>query len=112
VPFELAKRRFLGIATTEIEYIDRLGFEKKASPIKSRLMALAASVDGIFVDPLDFLCENGRCPTVDSEGVPYFKDECHYRSGAVRTSRFQFLDDAIGPRTRVSAAPMMASGTP
>jgi peptidoglycan/LPS O-acetylase OafA/YrhL len=112
VPFELAKRRFLGIATTEIEYIDRLGFEKKASPVKSRLMALAASVDGIFVDPLDFLCENGRCPTVDSEGVPYFKDECHYRSGAVRTSRFQFLDDAIGPRSRVSAAPMMASGTP
>ncbi len=107
VPSELAKRRFLGLDTTDIEYIDRAVYDYYAYPVKSRLMALAASIGGKFVDPLDFLCDNQRCPTVDSEGMPYFRDESHYRSAVVRTSRFQFLDDATGLRERVSAAPMI-----
>jgi peptidoglycan/LPS O-acetylase OafA/YrhL len=109
VPSELAKRRFLGLDTTDVEYIDRGMYDSNAYPIKSRLMALAASIGGKFVDPLDFLCDNQRCPTVDSEGMPYFKDECHYRSATVRTSRFQFLDDASGLKERVSAAPAISN---
>jgi peptidoglycan/LPS O-acetylase OafA/YrhL len=103
VPSELAKRRFLGMDTSEIEFIDRSDYDRYAYPVKSRLIALAASIGGKFVDPLDFLCDNQRCPTVDAEGTPYFKDESHYRGAAVRTSRFQFLDDATGLRERVSA---------
>ncbi len=110
VPSELAKRRFLGRDTAEVEYIDRGAFERYAYPVKSRLMALAASIGAKFVDPLDFLCDNQRCPTVDAGGLSYFKDESHYRSAAVRTSRFQFLDDASGLRKRVSAAPMPGNG--
>ncbi|MCI0465957.1 MAG: acyltransferase [Beijerinckiaceae bacterium] len=112
VPAELAKRRFLGMDTTDIEYIDRVVYDKDAFPIKSRLKALAESVGGKFIDPLDFLCEEQRCPTVDNDGVPYFKDESHYRSGAVRTPRFQFLDDATGVRMHVSSAPMLENGAP
>jgi peptidoglycan/LPS O-acetylase OafA/YrhL len=106
VPSELAKRRFLGMNTAEVEFIDRSVYERSAYPVKSRLIALAASTGGKFVDPLDFLCDNQRCPTVDADGVSYFKDESHYRSAAVRTSRFQFLDDASGLTKRMSAAPM------
>jgi peptidoglycan/LPS O-acetylase OafA/YrhL len=109
VPTELAKRRFLGMDTTDIEYIDRATFDDRAYPVKSRLMALAASIGEKFVDPVEFLCDQQRCPTVDSEGVPYFKDDCHYRSATVRTSRFQFLDDVMGPRKRVSTAPTIGS---
>jgi peptidoglycan/LPS O-acetylase OafA/YrhL len=109
VPTELAKRRFLGMDTTDIEYIDRATFDDRAYPVKSRLMALATSLGEKFVDPLAFLCDQQRCPTVDSEGVPYFKDDCHYRSTTVRTSRFQFLDDVMGLRKRVSTAPTIGS---
>ncbi|MCI0599195.1 MAG: acyltransferase [Beijerinckiaceae bacterium] len=112
VPSELAKRRFLGMDTADIDHIDRAVYDEEAFPVKSRLKALAESIGGKFVDPLDYLCDNQRCPTVDSDGVPYFKDECHYRSGTVRTSRFQFLDDATGVTKRVSAAPMPGVGTP
>ena len=72
MPVDLAKRKFVGMYTTDIEYIDRSVFEKKAAPIRNRLMALALSVGGKFVDPLDFLCESRRCPTVDRDGVSYF----------------------------------------
>jgi peptidoglycan/LPS O-acetylase OafA/YrhL len=112
VPAELAKRKFWGGDTTEVEYIDRDEFEQRIAPTKSRLISLAASLDARFVDPLDFLCDNHRCPTVDKDGVPYYRDDGHFRSGAVRTTRFQFLDDATGVNNRLSAAPMQSSNIP
>ena len=100
VPVELAKRRFFGLDTQNIEFIDRDEYETNAASLKSRLVSLASSIGAKFVDPLDFLCEKNRCPTVDKDGVTYFKDQDHFRSAAVKTARFQFLDDATG----VSAA--------
>jgi peptidoglycan/LPS O-acetylase OafA/YrhL len=112
VPAELARRKFLGRDTADVESIDRARFDDYTYPVKSRLMTLAAAVGGNFVDPVGYLCDNHRCPTVDSEGTPYFRDECHFRSAAVKTSRFEFLDDATGLRRRLSAAPMAGSGAP
>jgi hypothetical protein len=56
------KRKFLGMDTKNIEFIDRDAFEKNAAPLKSRLVAMASSIGARFVDPLDFLWENRRCP--------------------------------------------------
>ena len=112
VPAELARRKFLGRDTADIESIDRAQFSDYTYPVKRRLMALATASGGRFIDPLDYLCDDHRCPTVDSEGLPYFRDQCHYRSAAVKTARFEFLDDAAGLRRRVSAAPMKENGAP
>ena len=112
VPSELARRKFRGDDTQEVEYIDRDEFEVMAAPTKSRLISLVSSIGAKFVDPLDFLCDNRRCPTIDKEGVPYFKDEAHYRSGAVKTAQFQFLDDAVGVNNRMSAAPTPPENNP
>jgi len=112
VPVELAKRKFWGGDTQEVEYIDREEFENRAAATKKRLMALASSLDGRFVDPLDYLCDTSRCPTVDKEGVPYYRDDGHFRSGAVKTTRFQFLDDATGINNRLSAVPLPLENTP
>ena len=112
VPAELARRKFLGRDTADVESIDRARFDNYTYPVKSRLMTLAAGIGGKFVDPLAYLCDNHRCPTVDSEGMPYFRDESHYRSAAVKTSRFEFLDDATGLRRQVSAAPIAGNGAP
>jgi peptidoglycan/LPS O-acetylase OafA/YrhL len=112
VPAELAKRKFWGGETQEVEYIDRDEFEAKAAPTKSRLISLASSLGAKFIDPLDFLCDSRRCPTVDKDGVPYFRDSGHYRSDAVKTTRFQFLDDATGVSNRLSAGPMPVASNP
>ena len=112
VPVELAKRKFLRLDTQNIETIDRDEFDAHAAPIKSRLISLASSIGAKFVDPLDFLCENHRCPTVDEDGVPYYRDKGHFRSGAVTTARFQFLDEAAGLKRRLSAASLPESDNP
>ncbi|MCI0465958.1 MAG: acyltransferase [Beijerinckiaceae bacterium] len=103
-PSELAKRKFLGIDTEDAEYIDRYAFEKNAAAINVRLNTLASATGGKFIDPLNFLCDGNKCPTVDDEGVPYYIDKDHLRASAVKTARFQFLDDAAGIGTRLSAA--------
>jgi SGNH domain (fused to AT3 domains) len=105
VPSELAKRKFMGLDTRDIEYIDRVEFENNAAPIKGRLMDLASAIGGRFVDPLEFLCDGRRCPTVDQDGVPYFIDDQHIRASMITTARFRFLDDAAGIREQLSAAP-------
>jgi peptidoglycan/LPS O-acetylase OafA/YrhL len=112
VPAELFKRKFLGIDTQSIEYIDRDEFEAYAAPVKSRLVSLASSVGAKFVDPLNFLCENHRCPTVDKVGVSIFRDRDHYRMGAVATARFQFLDEAVGVSRRLSATSLQEDNNP
>ena len=112
VPVELAKRKFLRLDTQYIETIDRDAFEELAAPIKSRLISLASSIGAKFIDPLDFLCDNHRCPTVDEDGVPYFRDRGHFRSGAVTRARFQFLDEAAGLKRSLSAASVPAVNTP
>lgn len=105
VPAELAKRKFLQISTAEVEIIDRDVIESYAKPMKTRLVSLAASIGADFVDPLDYLCENRICPTVDRAGIPYYRDKGHFRSSAVTTARFEFLDKAAGLESRVSATP-------
>jgi len=103
VPSELAKRKYLGLDPADVEYVDRVDFETKAAPLKSRLKELAAAVEGKFIDPLDFLCDGRRCPTVDKDGVPYYIDDQHIRAAFIKTARFQFLDDAAGIKQRFSA---------
>ena len=112
VPSELAKRKFLGLDARDVEYVDRVEFEKNAAPIKSRLMDLASAIGAKFIDPFDFLCDARRCPTVDQNGVPYYIDDQHIRPRFIKTARFQFLDDAAGINERLSAAHPAADDSP
>jgi hypothetical protein len=97
------KRQFWEADTKDIEYIDREEFERRSAPVKDRLISLASSIGGQFID--DFLCIDNRCPAIDENGVPYFRDREHFRAAAVRTSRFQFLDEVAGIGNRFSAIP-------
>ena len=106
VPAELAKRKFLQIDTTEVEYFDRDRFENFFFPIKSRLMSLAASVGGSFVDPANYLCDAHRCPTTDRDGAPLYRDRSHFRATAVLDPRFRYLDEVASINTRLTAVPI------
>jgi hypothetical protein len=112
VPTELLKRKFWEADTKDIEYIDREEFERRSAPVKGRLISLAAAVGGKFVDPLNFLCFDNGCPTIDENGVPYFRDRAHFRAAAVRTSRFQFLDEVAGIGIQVSEIPLASKNNP
>jgi peptidoglycan/LPS O-acetylase OafA/YrhL len=96
VPAELLKRQFLGMNTQDVAYFDRGQFEKDSALVKRSLVAMASAIGATLFEPLDYLCDEHRCPTVDVDGVPYFRDMGHYRAGAVRTDRFGFFDAAVG----------------
>ncbi|WP_020173334.1 acyltransferase family protein [Methyloferula stellata] len=96
VPIELAKRRFFGRKTDDVEFVDRSAFEVRIGVMKSLLKTMAEAVGATFVDPLPYLCDARRCATIDGEGVSLFADTIHYRSEAVKSSRFDFLNGVIG----------------
>jgi len=96
VPIELAKRNFFGSKTDDVEFIDRDAFERAGAPVRKRLNAMAKASGAVLIDPLPFLCDAHRCPTIGPQGVSLFVDAIHYRSAAVRSPRFQFLDEATG----------------
>ena len=105
VPAELLKRQFLGMETEEIAYFDRGQFEKDSALVKRNLVAMASAIGATLFEPLDYLCDEHRCPTLDADGTPYFRDVDHYRAGAVRSDRFNFFDAAVGVDRQYGALP-------
>jgi hypothetical protein len=73
---------------------------------------LASAVGGKFIDPLDFLCDGSRCPTVDKDGVPYYINDPHIRETFIKMARFQFLDEAAGIGARLRAAAEARGNSP
>ncbi len=105
VPAELLKRQFLGMDTREIAFFERAEFEKESALVKRNLVAIASAIGATFFEPVDYLCDAQQCPTLDGDGVPYFRDMGHYRAAAVRTDRFGFFDAAAGINKQYSALP-------
>ncbi len=105
VPAELLKRQFLGMDMQDVAYFDRAPFEKDSALVNRNLVAIASAIGATFVDPVDYLCDAHQCPTLDADGVPYFRDMGHYRAAAVRTDRFGFFDAAVGINKQYSALP-------
>ncbi len=72
VPTELLKRQFLGLDTRGVAFFDRDKFEADLSLTKRNLLALASKIGAKFVDPVDFLCDEHRCPAIDRNGEILF----------------------------------------
>jgi hypothetical protein len=96
LPIELVKRKFFGVDTSDIESIDRAAFDKSAVPGNTRLKKMADALGARFIDPIQYVCGESRCAMVDEQGLPLFIDAIHYRSEAVKSARFEFLNDAAG----------------
>ncbi|WP_238180493.1 SGNH hydrolase domain-containing protein, partial [Methylobacterium haplocladii] len=63
-----------------------------APTLSAKLFSLADSVGATLLDPMEFLCTDRHCPTLDGKGVPYYRDSSHLRSSTIRSDRFVFLD--------------------
>lgn len=76
-------------------YLDEARFRRSAAPITTRLKRIARETGAAFVDPADHLCAKGRCPLIDSEGNPLYKDESHLRPAAVIDERCDWFDALV-----------------
>lgn len=75
--------------------------EVNAEPI-ARLKEIARQTGTIVVDPVDYLCKDGKCPVLSQSGEPIYTDPVHMRPYFVRTVRY--LDDALSSQIRKAQA--------
>jgi hypothetical protein len=52
--------------------------------IRNRLSQVGQAAGAVVIDPLDYLCHDGRCPSALANGDPIFKDGYHLRASYVR----------------------------
>ena len=105
VPSELSKRVFFGKDVTELLSIDRAEFLQRYGGVRARLKKLAENIGASIIDPLDTLCSETQCATVDADGTPLFRDSSHYRASVTATSKFVFLDKAVQESSTLASDP-------
>jgi peptidoglycan/LPS O-acetylase OafA/YrhL len=72
---------------------------QELQPVTSRLLEIAKSTGAITIDPLDFICRDGVCPTLMADGSPTYRDQSHLRAAFVRQYA-TFMDDIVFLRDR------------
>jgi peptidoglycan/LPS O-acetylase OafA/YrhL len=72
--------------------VDRF-YRDNAEPRK-RLLQIAQATGAIPIDPVDTICKDGICPTVNTAGEPIYTDPVHMRPFYVR-SKVRYLDQAL-----------------
>ena len=69
-------------------------FEEKYGRIKHDLIDVAATNKIELIDPVKYLCSEDRCPSVDTDGEPLYKDGQHLRPYFVK-GRATFIDSTV-----------------
>jgi hypothetical protein len=68
-------------------------YSDNAAP-RQRLLQIAQATGALPIDPVDTICKNGICPTVNAAGEPIYTDPVHMRPFYVR-SMVHYLDPAL-----------------
>lgn len=71
-------------------------FEKSFGSTRTALKNIALASGATVIDPLAFLCKDGLCPAVTTDGLPIYKDALHIRATYVENS-IDYLDETIKP---------------
>ncbi|CAH0273602.1 O-acetyltransferase OatA [Massilia sp. Bi118] len=61
---------------------------------RQRLLQIAQATGTLPIDPVDTVCKDGICPTVNAQGEPIYTDPVHMRPFYVK-SRVHYLDPAL-----------------
>jgi peptidoglycan/LPS O-acetylase OafA/YrhL len=77
-------------------------FYKDNAEPRRRLLQIAQATGAVPVDPVDTICKDGICPTVNAEGEPIYTDPVHMRPFYVKT-RVRYLDAALNGTDRQMA---------
>ncbi|HET7200433.1 MAG TPA: acyltransferase family protein [Burkholderiales bacterium] len=68
-----------GRTVKRVPYVSKSEFADLAKPVADRLKAAAAAAGAIIVDPADYFCDKGDCPTTTPDGQPIYSDSNHIR---------------------------------
>lgn len=74
--------------------VERETVDAVLRPITSRLTAIANSAGAITINPVDYLCHDEFCPTMNEDGTPIYRDAAHLRPSYVR-NHTNFLDSIV-----------------
>ena len=72
-------------------FTERETFESFARPVTEKVKAAAEKGGATVIDPVDFLCDSSRCPTVGPSGAPLYMDSNHLRASVARDAA-RFID--------------------
>lgn len=79
-PFEINIREF-----------DLIKFKEKYGNIINDLKSIASQNQATVIDPIDYLCDDNKCKTVDENNVPIYCDDNHFNKEYVST-KITYLD--------------------
>jgi len=82
VVFDLLHHPFL--LKVEPSSMPLRAFELGYGELLSKLKAVGQNAGAQVIDPADFLCPNGICPSVEKDQSPRYKDMAHLRASFVR----------------------------
>jgi peptidoglycan/LPS O-acetylase OafA/YrhL len=74
--------------------ISRTTLSETYGPIQEDLQRVASTSGAIVINPLNFLCTNDFCASVDDRGEPIYKDNSHLRPSYVRKN-VRFIDPSV-----------------
>ena len=86
--------QFPAILKIQNSYLNLNKFREKFSFINDDLKHLANLNGAIVVDPIEFLCYENICPSVDANNEPIYKDAAHLRPSFVRKNA-EFIDQTL-----------------
>lgn len=81
--------------------VDRF-YSDNAVP-RRRLLQIAQDTGTVAIDPVETICKDGICPTVNAAGEPIYTDPVHMRPFYVR-SKVRYLDAALNGGRRAVAS--------
>ena len=90
-------RRWSGGIELRDAGIDRTVLERRQAPVLVPLAQVAGAAGAVVIDPVKALCSATRCPSVDSDGEPLYRDGYHLRASFVR-DRVHYLDAIVAGR--------------
>jgi peptidoglycan/LPS O-acetylase OafA/YrhL len=93
-PSRIVKRSFTLSGFFVVQRLRLSEVDPWAKGIGAKLRNIAASHGAVAIDPTDYICRLGDCPTLADDGLPLYCDGSHLRSGYVR-EQVRFLDDIV-----------------
>lgn len=91
-PNKMFKRSFsLNPFKIDIKNFDLKHFKEKYDHIIQDLKNVASKNNATIIDPINYLCQNNQCQTVDENNLPIYCDDNHFNKNYV-SNRITYLD--------------------
>jgi len=92
--FMVVRSAFSGDFRLETYGLSKVALANRTKLVSSNLRHAADQTHVSVIDPLEYLCDDMRCPAITRDGDPIYKDGAHLRPSYV-SREVRFLDDAF-----------------